>query len=116
MIRETSLLSIIGLITLIYNHFIYPYILLIISANNHNFIVIFSLILVQIDNFSLLKEIKEKQNDNIMEEKYLKVISNQLYYICKKVDNIDNYKNQNKNRNYNNNKIFKSCGDLTSIN
>lgn len=116
MIRETSLLSIIALITLIYNHFIYPYILLLISENNHNFLIVFSLILVQIDNFSLLKEIKEKENDNIMEEKYLKVISNQLYYICNKVDNIDNYKKQNNHKNYNYNKMFKSCGDLSSIN
>ena len=124
MIRETSLLTIIGIIALIYIHYIYPYVLLLISVNTHNFILIFSSILVQIDNFSLLKEIKEKENDNIMEEKYLKIISNQLYYICKKVDNIDNnnYKNQYHNnhgysyRTYNNKKMFKSCGDLSSIN
>ena len=124
MIKETSLLTIIAIISLLYNHYIYPYVLLLISVNTHNFILVFSLILVQIDNFSLLKEMKEKEKDTIMEDKYLKIISNQLYYICKKVDNIDNnsiYNNHNHNYNhshkiYNNKKIFKSCGDLSSIN
>jgi len=127
MIKETSLITLIGIISIIYNNFIYPYILIIINENTHNFFLVFISILVQLDNFSLLQKIEEKKVDNIMEEKNLKIISNQLYYICRTLDNhhykYKTYNNQRekeidkeREKSYYNNKIFnKSCNDLIGI-
>jgi len=95
-----------------------------ISVDTHNFILVFTSILVQIDNISLLNDIKEKEKekekekDNIMENRYLKMISNQLYYISNKLDKLDKLdKKDKKDKNHKykidyNSKKFKSCGDL----
>jgi len=112
MIKEISLLTVITFITLIYNYYLYPCVLLMISVDTHNFILVFTSILVQIDNISLLNEIKEKERvkDNIMENRYLKMISNQLYYISNKIDKLD------KNKIHHYSKNFKSCGNLSLAN
>ena len=50
------------------------------------------IIIIQIDNFTLLKDLQKKKEEDKeqekMDERYLKIISNQLLYICKKQDEI----------------------------
>jgi len=114
-IKETSIITLVGIISLLYINIIYPYIIIYVSNEIHNYMLIFISIISQIDNYRLISDIKMKEQDNILYNKYLKVISNQLYYICNRVDKIDNYKyhkiNINKNK-----KAFKSCGDLNLLN
>jgi len=92
MIKELTLLSSIGIISYIYNCIIYPYIVLLIDYRLYNIIIPYMIIIIQLDNFTLLKDLQKKKEEDReqekMDERYLKIISNQLLYICKKQDEI----------------------------
>jgi len=86
MIKEIILLSIIGLITYLYNKLIYGYVLMIFGEWIYNNIIIYMIILIQIDNISLYNELKNggiNTNDNIekIHDKYMKNTdeSNDIY-------------------------------------
>lgn len=71
-----------------------PQITEIIGINNYNLISTFLIIITQIDNFSLFYDLKQKKeitndiNDTKMNERYLKIISHQLSFICRKQEEI----------------------------
>ncbi len=64
MIKELTFLSIIGLMSCIYNLFIYRYMIMIIGENVYNHIIIIIIIMVQIDNISLYNDLKIKNKNN----------------------------------------------------
>jgi len=96
MIRELILLSSIGVLSYGYNSLIFPQIIEMISLNTYNLIVTYLLIMTQIDNFSLYFDLQKKREiangnndtDNKMNERYLKIISHQLSFICRKQEDI----------------------------
>ena len=103
MISELSLIILLGIISYLYNILIYPYVVLLISLNLYNTILIFMVLIVQLDNFSLFTEINKLKTENnninnIMEDKYVKIISNQLAFICKKQEEINTMTNKKKKR------------------
>ena len=79
----------IGIISILYIRIIYPYIILILTQDIHNFLLIFVSLLINLENIILEEQLKNKINDNIMEDKYLKIISNQISYICRSIDNLE---------------------------
>ena len=91
MISEAFLLALIGLVSYLYNLLIYPYIILLISVNIYNNILIYILIILQIDNFSLLHELNayKKEDNDKMDERYIRIISGQIAYICNKQNEIN---------------------------
>jgi len=95
MLSEAFLLALIGLLSYLYNLIIYPYILLLISINLYNNIIIYLIIILQIDNFSLYHELNTyiKEDNDRMDERYKRIISQQLAYICKKQQEINNMNN-----------------------
>jgi hypothetical protein len=99
MISGAILLALIGLVSYLYNLIIYPYILLFINSSLYNNITIYIIILLQIDNFSLYHELITyiREDNNKMDERYKKIISQQLAYICKKQSEINNINNMNNN-------------------
>ena len=96
MYSELFLLSLVAMVSYLYNLFIYPYILLYISSSLYNNILINVIILLQIDNFSLLNELNTyiKENSNKMDERYIRIITSQFAYICKKQKEIENLESQ----------------------
>lgn len=94
MIKELILLSSVGMITYAYNSLLMPQITEIIGINNYNLISTFIIIITQIDNFSLYYDLQKKKestndiSDNKMNERYLKIISHQLSFICRKQEEI----------------------------
>jgi hypothetical protein len=70
MLKEISLLTIIYLFSILYNHFI-KYLLLYISNDIYNNIIISIIILVQIDNFIIYKDYKKNklELENLLKEK-----------------------------------------------
>jgi len=77
------------LISIVYIKILYPQIILLLTIDIHNFILIFISIIISIDNIILKKELTNKINDNIMEEKYLKIIFTHISNIYKKIDNLE---------------------------
>jgi hypothetical protein len=77
------------LISIFYIKIIYPYIIILLTADIYNFILIYILLLLNLENTILENKFRNITNDNIMEEKYLKVISNQLLYLCKNIDSLE---------------------------
>jgi hypothetical protein len=105
--KQFKLISIILLIILIYRKILYPYLLVVVTEDTHNFILIILSLLLNINNIILLEEIKANTNDNLIEYKYIKSICIELSYIYKKIDTIEiNIKNK---------KFNKSCNDLYSL-
>lgn len=100
MLSEVFLLALIGIISYLYNLIIYPYILLLMSTNLYNNIIIYILIILQIDNFSLYYELNTyiKEDNDKMDELYKRIISQQLAYICKKQKEINNMNKIENNR------------------
>ena len=105
MIIEITFLSCIGIISIIYNNYILSYIIWIIGEKIYNYIIIFIIILVQIDNISLYNELilnkknnndKNDKNDN--NDKYMRILINQMSYIIKQNNDIKMSYNINKNR------------------
>jgi hypothetical protein len=105
--KQFKLISTIVLIIIIYRKLVYPYLLVLLTEDTHNFILIILSLLLNINNIILLEEIKATTNDNLIEYKYLKIICNELSYIYKKIDTIDT---KIKNKKFN-----KSCNDLNSL-
>ena len=121
MIKEIILLSIIGLITYLYNKLIYGYVLMIFGEWIYNNIIIYMIILIQIDNISLYNELKNggiNTNDNIekIHDKYMKILMNQMTYIIKQNNDIKTIQTTKKNKyKYHNSFINKSCNDLHNM-
>jgi len=93
MIKEMMLLSVIYGIACLYNMNIYPTLMTIMDPFYYNNIIISFLILIQIDNFTLFYDLSKKidieNNNSKVEDKYLKIILNQINYINKKEQEIE---------------------------
>jgi len=63
MVKEISLLFFISFISIIYNNFITPYLLLYINKNLYDNIIIIYMILTQIDNYYLYIDNQLKTRD-----------------------------------------------------
>ncbi len=116
MIKEITFLSIIGLMSFIYNLFIYRYMIMMIGENIYNHIIIFIIIIVQIDNISLYNDLKNNNNDKTNDktnDKYMRIIMNQMTYIIRQNNEYKKMYEVNKNK-YKSHKSFtnKSCNDL----
>ena len=104
MIKELILLSSVGMVTYAYNSLLMPQLTEIIGINNYNLISTFIIIITQIDNFSLFYDLQKKKeitndlNDNKMNERYLKIISNQLSFICRKQEELQKQVSINNNK------------------
>jgi hypothetical protein len=95
MLSELFMVSLVATISYLYNLYIYPYILLYISSNLYNNILINAIIILQIDNFSLLNELNIyiKDKSNKLDDSYIDIITSQFAYIRKKeVNNKTNKK------------------------
>lgn len=79
MILEVSYITFIFIISYFYNLYLKSYILLLIPSFYYNNIIISLLLLIQLDNFHLYKEL----SDNTNEDKYIKIIKQQIEYINK---------------------------------
>lgn len=116
MIKEIILLVFIYIISTFYNEMIQPIIMEYISINYYNNILISILILIQIDNFTLFydlsKSLENKNNNSQIEEKYMKIILNQIEYINKKEREINRrivkFKENHK-------KLNRSCNDICNL-
>jgi hypothetical protein len=82
MFRNILFLSLITLITVIYILFILKYVLLIITVEFHIGLLIFLIIIIQLDNFVLLHDLNSN-NAYHDTERYLKIIKNQAIQIAK---------------------------------
>jgi len=76
---EVSYITLILFISYIYNLYLKSYILLFITPFYYDNIIISLLLLIQLDNFHLYKEL----SDNTNEDKYIKIIKQQIEYINK---------------------------------
>lgn len=76
---------IILLISIFYIKILYPHIIILLTNDIYNFILIYLILLIKVENII----IKNKNNDNIMEEKYLKIIFTHISNIYKKIDNLE---------------------------
>lgn len=114
MIRELMLLSVIYGIACLYNMNVYPYIITVMDASYYHNIIISFLILIQIDNFTLFYDLSKKidieNNNTKVEDKYLKIILNQINYINKKEQEIERKKLKFKERRNN-----RSCNDIYNM-
>jgi hypothetical protein len=118
MIKEMMLLSVIYGFASLYNMNVYPYIITIIDLFYYHNIIISFLILIQIDNFTLFYDLSKKidieNNNTKVEDKYLKIILNQIDYINKKEKDIERKKlkfkeTYNKRNNRSCNDIYNLC-------
>lgn len=116
MIREIMLLSVIYGIAILYNMNIYPILITIIDPFYYNNIILSFLILIQIDNFTLFYDLSKKidieHNNSKVEDKYLKIILNQIDYINKKEKDFERKKLKFKD-NYK--RIYRSCNDIYNM-
>ena len=114
MIREIMLLSVIYGIACLYNMNVYPYIITVMDASYYHNIIISFLILIQIDNFTLFYDLSKKidieNNNSKVEDKYLKIILNQINYINKKEQDFERKKLKFKERRNN-----RSCNDIYNM-
>lgn len=116
MIKEFILLTVIYSIATLYNMNMYPYIITIIEPCYYHNIIISFLILIQIDNFTLFYDLSKKldteNNNSKVEDKYMKIILNQIDYINKKEKEIERKKLKYKDPHRRNNR---SCNDIYSM-
>ena len=114
MIREIMLLSVIYGIACLYNMNVYPFIITVMDVSYYNNIIISFLILIQIDNFTLFYDLSKKidieNNNSKVEDKYLKIILNQINYINKKEQDFERKKLKFKERRNN-----RSCNDIYNM-
>ncbi len=116
MIKEIILLGFIYIISTIYNEIIQPIIIKYINIDYYNNIIISLLILIQIDNFTLFydlsKKLENENNNSRIEDKYMKIILNQIEYINKKEREFNRkivrFKDNHK-------KINRSCNDIFNL-
>lgn len=115
MLKQIIILSIIYGISIFYNSFIQPEILNYIKIEYYNNIVISLLILIQIDNFILFYDLSKKvdleTSHTKIEDKYLKIILNQIAYINKK----ENDYNKKVIKMKENHKKYKSYNDISEL-
>jgi hypothetical protein len=108
------LLSVIYGIACLYNMNVYPYIITVMDASYYHNIIISFLILIQIDNFTLFYDLSKKidieNNNSKVEDKYLKIILNQINYINKKEQDFERKKLKFKERRNN-----RSCNDIYNM-
>lgn len=81
MVKEISLLFFISFISIIYNNFITPYLLLYINKNFYENVLIIYVILTQIDNYYLYNDNRLKTRD---------INAENLNLIVKRLSNISN--------------------------
>jgi len=120
--REIIFLGIIGLMSYIYNLFIYKYVIMMMGEYVYNQMIIFIILLVKIDNISLYNELMinkdiNKNNIDKINDKYMRIMMNQMTYIIRQNnDFMKIYDNKLKTK-YKNHKSFtnKSCNDLHNI-
>lgn len=116
MIKEMMLLSVIYGFASLYNMNVYPYIITIIDPFHYHNIIISFLILIQIDNFTLFYDLSKKidieNNNTKVEDKYLKIILNQIDYINKKEKDIKRKKLKFEETYKRNNR---SCNDIYNL-
>jgi hypothetical protein len=72
--KQFKLILTIVLIIIIYRKILYPYLLVILTEDAPNFILIILSLLLNIHNIILLEEIKTTTNDNLIEYKYMKIV------------------------------------------
>lgn len=109
MLKEIIVLSTICFISYIYNITIYPLIINNTDVFIYNNIITSFIILIQIDNYNLLNENKiNNNNHNEIEDKYIKIILNQIDYINRKHYEINKTKIKYK-------RTTKSYNDLSNI-
>jgi hypothetical protein len=108
------LLSVIYGNACLYNMNVYPYIITVMDASYYHNIIISFLILIQIDNFTLFYDLSKKidieNNNSKVEDKYLKIILNQINYINKKEQDFERKKLKFKERRNN-----RSCNDIYNM-
>jgi hypothetical protein len=117
MIKELLLLSIIYSISIIYNDNIRPILIYYLTSEYYNNLIISLLILIQIDNFTLFYDLTKKTeletSHTKIEDKYLKIILNQISYINKKEQDFNRrivrFKENHKKINRSHNDIFNLC-------
>lgn len=103
MFKEFCYLSTVGIISYLYNLYIYPLIICYLDLYFYNNLIISLLILVQVDNLILYKDIMDLKRE-INEDKYSKIILNQINYINNQINQINKLKRHSK-----------SCNDLRKI-
>lgn len=103
MIKEIILLSTIYGFSSLYNQYIYPIFMIWIDYYHYNNIIISLLILLQINYFRLFNDLKK----NDIEDKYMKIILNQIAYINQKEKEIEIKKNK-----YRNHRNHRSYSDI----
>lgn len=126
MIKQIILLLFIDLISIIYNKYIFPFIINYISYEYYNIGIIFMLILTQIDNFTIYNDyinlinkyknvptpIQSPTIEPLKDHKINGIILNYLTYISNKQDEI--YKMNIKKKRFNN-RISRSYNNLNDI-
>ena len=120
MINSFIYISLILYISYLYNLYIYPLIIQIITLNIYNNLLIFIVIITQIDSFIIYNDyIKNKNNDNNnnnndINNKYMSMISQQLSLIIKNQNEMCLIKS--KHQMLKNRSITRSLNDLTTLN
>ena len=117
MIKEFLLLSVIYTISIIYNNNIKPMIIYYLTLDYYENLIISLLILIQIDNFTLFYDLSKKidveTSHTKIEDKYLKIIVNQIAYINKKEQDFNRrivrFKENHKKINRSHNDIYNLC-------
>ena len=107
MYKELIYLTFVGIISYIYNLYIYSIIITHINITIYNHFIISLLILIQCDNILLFNELKyRKINDN--EDMYIKNVLNQIQYNNQQINKLKYKLKYNK-------RYSKSCNDINKI-
>jgi hypothetical protein len=104
MLNKVLYIILIGLISHIYNIIIYPNIILIIDPLIYNDMIMFLLMIIQIDSIIIYNDYK-KNDKNLDIDIYMKIISSQLSIIINNQEEIKKSKIINK-------KITRSYNDI----
>jgi len=105
--KEICLLFFISFISIIYNNFITPYLLLYINKNLYDNIIIIYVILTQIDNYYIYIDLNKSIKTRDINGENLNLIVNQLSNISRKQEEFI-YKKHIKYHT----RMSKSCSDL----
>jgi len=116
MIKKVLFLGLIYCISIIYNNSIAPIFINYLTKEYYNNIIISLIILIQIDNFILFYDFSKKNESEILhtkiEDKYLKIILDQITYINRKEVDFNNKLIQFKRSKK---KISRSCSDIYNL-
>lgn len=116
MIKEVSYISFLFGISYFHTIFVFPVIISYISINTYNSIIIFLLVLIQIDNLNLFYDLSKNMppveiNKDVNTEN-IKIIINQLAYISRKQEE---YIYQKHLKYKKSNRMTRSYNDLNNI-